>query len=423
MNGPSAPGMPARPLFGLLLLAWLPALAAAATGQAAGAPFAGAALIGLAALGPAFALLAVLVRRRLRVADPLLLPLVCFLMSLGLVLQARLAPALFARHLFWSVAGVAALGAGALLPLPLRLLARYRYTWALSALALVAVTLVAGKEAAPGGPRLWLELFGLSFQPAEPLKLVLVIFLAGYLEDKQDLLARGSWKIGPLRLIPWPYLAPLAIMLGGSLLLLAVQRDLGAALLLYGIGLGLLYVASLRPAYVLLGGAAFAAGAALLHSRLPVARIRLAIWLDPWTDAQGYGYQLVQSLMAVAGGGFLGSGLGLGQPTVIPAVHTDFVFAAIAEELGLAGAAAVVLVYALLSLRGLRGAMRATGFAALLAAGISIALSLQALIIMGGVIKLIPLTGITLPFLSYGGTSLITSAVMLGLLLRCEAER
>lgn len=415
--------MPGRPLFALLLLAWLPALAAAGTGWLSQAPFGTAALVGLATLGPAFALLAILVRRRLRIADPLLLPLSCFLMSLGLVLQARLAPALFPRHLFWSLAGVAAIGAGALLPVPLRLLSRYRYTWALSALALVALTLVAGKEASPGGPRLWLELGGLSFQPAEPLKLVLVVFLAGYLEDKQDLLARGDWKFGPLRLIPWPYLAPLAVMLGSSLLLLAVQRDLGAALLLYGIGLSLLYVASLRFSYVLLGTAAFIAGAAQLHSRMPVARIRLAIWLDPWSDAQGYGYQLVQALMAVAGGGFLGSGLGLGQPTVIPAVHTDFVFAAIAEELGLAGAAAVVLVYAILGLRGLRGALRATGFAALLAAGISIALTLQALIIMGGVIKLIPLTGITLPFLSYGGTSLITSTFMLGLLLRAEAER
>lgn len=406
----------------LLLAAWLPALAAAASGRLSGATFAVPALVGLGALGPAFVLLAVLLRRRLRVVDPLLLPLVCFLMSLSLVLQARLAPALFPRHLLWSLVGVAVIGAGALLPVPLRLLARYRYTWALSAMALVVLTLVAGKEASPGGPRLWLEMGGLSFQPAEPLKLVLVVFLAGYLEDKQDLLARGSWKLGALRFIPWPYLAPLAVMLGSSLLLLAVQRDLGAALLLYGIGLGLLYVASLRVSYVLLGLTAFALGAAELHARLPVVRTRLAIWLDPWSDAQGFGYQVVQSLLAVAGGGFLGSGLGLGQPTVIPAVHTDFVFSAIAEELGLAGAVVVVLVYALLGLRGLRAALLANGFAALLAAGIAIALTLQALIIMGGVIKLIPLTGITLPFLSYGGTSLITSAFMLGLLLRTESE-
>jgi cell division protein FtsW (lipid II flippase) len=328
----------------------------------------------------------------------------------------------FAALLFLNVPVTVAIGAGALLPVPLRLLARYRYSWALSAMALVALTLVAGREASPGGPRLWLELGGLSFQPAEPLKLVLVIFLAGYLEDKQDLLARGSWKLGALRLIPWPYLAPLAVMLGSSLLLLAVQRDLGAALLLYGIGLGLLYVASLRISYVLLGLSAFVLGAAELHLRMPVVRTRLAIWLDPWADAQGFGYQVVQSLLAVAGGGFLGSGLGLGQPTVIPAVHTDFVFAAIAEELGLAGATAVLLVYAILGLRGLRAALRANGVSALLAAGIAIALTLQALIIMAGVVKLIPLTGITLPFLSYGGTSLITSAFMLGLLLRAESE-
>lgn len=408
----------------LIPLAWLAVLPAGLMLVRLGLPAANWALFGWALIGPAFGLAQVLVRRKLPGADPLLLALVCFLMALGVIVQARLAPALIARHVWWSLVGVAAIAAGLVFPRRLVTLARYRYSWALLAMGLVLLATVAGREAVPGGPRLWLRIGGLSFQPAEILKLVLVVFLAGYLEGKQDFLAQGSWRLGPFRLLPWPYLAPLALILGASLLLLAAQRDLGAALLIYGIGLAMLYAASLRPAYVAAGTLAFGLGALALYQRMAVVRSRLSIWLDPWPDAQGTGYQNIQALMALAGGGVFGSGLGQGQATAIPAVHTDFVFAAVAEELGLAGAAVVLLTYTLLGLRGLRVALRSTGFAALLATGITVALSLQALLIMGGVIRALPLTGITLPFLSYGGTSLVTSAYLLGLLLRCpEADR
>ncbi|MFN2114885.1 MAG: FtsW/RodA/SpoVE family cell cycle protein [Anaerolineae bacterium] len=358
-----------------------------------------------------------------RGADQVVLPLVACLMLLSLALVQRLAPALAMRQWLWLLLAVPTLVLAALLPFDLRLLRRYRYTWALAGIGLVALTLIAGRAASPGGPRLWLGVGGLSFQPAEVLKLLLVVFLAGYLEDKRELLSQATTRVGPLRLPPLPYLVPLLVMLGLSLVLLAVQGDLGAALLLFAISLGLLYLASSRPAYLVVGLALFLAGAWILHDHVAVVATRASIWRDPWTDPQGAGYQLVQSLMAMSAGGVLGTGIGLGLPTAIPAVHTDFVYAAIVEEIGLAGAAAVVLVYLVLSMRGFRIALEAVEtFARLLAAGLTLAIAVQTLIILGGVLKLIPLTGITLPFLSAGGSSMVISCVAAGLLLRISRE-
>jgi cell division protein FtsW (lipid II flippase) len=356
-------------------------------------------------------------------ADPLFLPCLLVLMGLSLSMQRRLAPALADRQTAWLVVGVIALGLACHLPLPWRSLRRYRYTWAALGIALVGFTLVAGRSATPGGPALWLGLGSLSFQPAELLKLLLVVFLAGYLEDRRELLSQAELRIGPLRLMPLAYLAPLGVVLGASLAILGVQGDLGAALLLYAITLGMLYLASLRASYVIGGLGLFAFGAWLLHGMLAIVRLRASIWLDPWSDAHDSGYQLIQGLMAIAGGGVTGTGIGLGAATSIPAVHTDFVYAAVVEELGLAGASALLLIYALIVLRGLRiAAQLQEPFQQLLAGGLAIALGVQTLVIVGGVIKLIPLTGITLPYLSYGGTSMLTSAVAVGLLLRLSAE-
>jgi cell division protein FtsW (lipid II flippase) len=405
----------------LLLLAWSLALPLGLGAAAAGLGFAGPALDGLTLYGLGLLFLwAYLTRYGPRRHDPALLPIVAALLGLGGVLQARLAPALHARHVAWTAVALLALALGCLLPFRLRRIQQYRYSLALCGVLLVALTLVAGQPGAPGGPRLWLRAGGLSIQPAELLKLVLVLFLAAYLDDKRDLLARASWHLGPLRIMPVPYLAPLVVVIGASLALLAAQSDLGAALLLFGITLCMLYAATRRLSFVALGALAFGAGAYALYGRFPVIQTRLAIWWDPWADAQGFGYQLVQSLLAVSGGGFLGAGLGLGQPTVIPAVHTDFVFSALTEELGMAGALVVILLYALLFLRGMRVALRREGFESLLAMGLSAALAIQSLIIMGGVLQLVPLTGITLPFLSYGGTSLSVSSFMVGLLLRLD---
>jgi cell division protein FtsW (lipid II flippase) len=361
--------------------------------------------------------------------DPVLLPTVAALMGLGLALVQRLAvgleaPAYAGRHWLWLLLALATIGAVAHWPFDLGLLRRYRYSVLLAGLGLVAATLVAGHATAPGGPRLWLGLGGFSFQPSEVLKLLLVVFLAAYLADKQELLAATRTRLGPVSLPPVPYLAPLLILLGLSLGLLFVQRDLGAALLLFVIALGLLYVASGRLDVVAIGLGGFALGAWLLHERLAIVQTRAAIWLDPWAEPQGAGYQVIQALLAIGAGGVLGTGLGFGEPTAIPAVHTDFVYAALAEELGLAGATAVLGLVLVLVLRGFRIALEATdAFERLLAAGLSFAFAVQTFLIVGGVLKVIPLTGITLPFLSYGGTSLVTSAVAVGLLLRIGRGR
>ncbi len=356
-------------------------------------------------------------------ADPLILPVVAVLMGLGLSLQQRLAPALAGRQLAWLLLSAAVIGLACHAPLPWRSLRRYRYTWAALGLGLVAVTLVFGRSAVPGGPALWLGIGGFVFQPAEVLKLLLVVFLAGYLADKRELLVESSLRLGRLRLMPLGYLAPLAVVLGASLALLAVQGDLGAALLLFAITLGMLYLTSLRASYVLAGLTLFGIGATILYRLLPIVRLRVQIWQDPWSDAQDAGYQLIQGLMAISAGGVTGSGIGLGAPTSIPAVHTDFVYAAIVEELGLAGAAAVLLLYAILVIRGLRvAALGRQPYLQLLAGGLALALGVQTLVIVAGVVKLIPLTGITLPFLAHGGSSLVTSSVAVGLLLRLSAE-
>jgi cell division protein FtsW (lipid II flippase) len=364
-----------------------------------------------------------------RGTDQIILPIVQVLMLVGLAVMQRLAvgldaPGLDTRHWRWLVLGLGMLALVLHAPWDIQVLRRYRYTWALGGLGLVAATFLFGHATRADGPRLWLGVGGQSFQPSELLKLVVIIYLAGYLSEKQDLLAGAIMRLGPVTVAPLAYLAPVAIMLGLSLGLLAVQRDLGAALLVFVIALGLVYAASGRLGLVGAGLALFVAGAWLLNDHVAVVSTRTAIWLNPWVDAQGHGYQLVQALLAIGAGGVLGTGLGYGLPTAIPAVHTDFVYAAVGEELGLAGASAVLALYLVLILRGFRIAVRATDpFERLLATGLAFAIAVQVFIIVGGVLKVIPLTGITLPFLSYGGTSLVTSAIAIGLLLRVSGTR
>lgn len=424
MSAPSRPAAAARPTeLALLGLAAAATLAAVATAPLRdGRPASVAELAPALALAGCAAAIHLILCLRGRREDPVLLPTTALLMGLGLALSRRLAPDLAGRQLLWQILALSALGTAAAAPLDLGLMRRYRYSIAAAGLALVGLTLVAGRPAAPGGPALWLGIGPVSMQPSELLKLLLVVAMAGYLADRRVLLAGASSRLGPLRLPALPYLAPLGVMLGLSLVLLAVQRDLGAALLLFATALGMLYVASARIDHVAYGLGAFAAGAVLLHAALGIVQVRTAIWLDPWSDAQGAGYQLVQALMAMAAGGVLGRGLGHGLPEAIPAVHTDFVYAAVVEELGVAGATAVLALLAVLVLRGLRVAATAHGpFEQLLAAGLAIALGCQAVIILFGNLRLIPLTGITVPFLAHGGSSALVSAVSVGLLLRLSA--
>jgi cell division protein FtsW (lipid II flippase) len=263
----------------------------------------------------------------------------------------------------------------------------------------------------------------LSGQPSELLKVILVVFLAGYLSENRSLLADENTQIGPLKLPPIPYLAPMVAMVAVALSIVVVQRDLGAALLFVAVFLALLYVATGRLSYVLGGLALFLVGSVVLYNLFGHVQQRVDNWLDPFADPRGVGFQTVQALYAFARGGLLGVGLGNGLPTIggrlpIPAVHTDYPLAALGEELGLIGLLAILGLYLVVIQRGLRIAAGARDdFRALLAAGLALVVGVQAFIIAAGNLKLIPLTGITLPFISYGGSSLLANAVVVGLLL------
>ena len=363
-----------------------------------------------------------------RRTDQLLLPAVGMLGGIGLLLMIRLPQDLAGRlgglgqtQLVWLLLGlgiVAVLGAAVRNDVWLR---RYKYTWAAVGVGLLLLVFVFGNET--NGARLTLSIGPISGQPSELLKVILVVFLAGYLSENRPLLVEESTRIGPIRLPPLPYLAPMVAMWTIALGIVIVQRDLGAALLFFAVFLLLLYVSTARVSFVVLGLGAFAAGAAVLYFLFGHVRDRIDVWLDPFADPSGAGFQVVQALHAFARGGLIGTGFGAGLPTIggrppIPALHTDFPFAALGEELGLVGILAILGLYMVLVERGLRIASAAQDeFRAILAAGLSLVIGVQAFIIAGGNLKLIPLTGITLPFVSYGGSSLIANAVIVGLLI------
>jgi len=297
----------------------------------------------------------------------------------------------------------------------------YKYTWAAVGVGLLVLTFIFGRDV--NGARLTLDLGPVSGQPSELLKVILVVFLAGYLSEFRPLLVEQSTRLGPLRLPPLPYLAPMVAMWAIALGIVVIQRDLGAALLFFAVFLTLLYVATARTSYVVIGLSLFVAGSAVMYRLFGHVAQRVDIWLDPFADPQGAGYQVVQALYAFGRGGILGTGLGNGLPSVggrlpIPEIHTDFPLAALGEELGLIGVLAILGLYLVVIERGLRiAASAADDFRALLAAGLSLVVGVQAFIIAAGNLKLIPLTGITLPFISYGGSSLLANALVVGLLL------
>lgn len=394
-----------------------------------------------------FILISLILSWRAPRADQILLPLVAVLSGLGLLVIARLQAsfdaqgltdyygAVAAKQTVFVTAGVALLLVMVLAPLDrifIRLqhmslmdwLKNHRWTWVVIGVLLVAITFVFGQGPEGQDQKLWIN-FGLfTFQPSELLKLALVIFLASYLDEYREVVAHG-WRVGPLTLPPLPYLLPMVGMWGLTMGIIVIQRDLGAALLLFGVFLAMLYVATGKGWYALVGLLAFAVGAYGMYQVIGRVQDRVAIWLDPW--ANGSGYQIVQSQYALAAGGVFGSGLGQGSPAVVPAIHTDFVFTAIAEELGLAGAIGVLLLYLLLMYRGYHIALRLTsrfrGFEQLLAIGLISIIAIQTFIIVGGNLRVIPLTGVTLPFISYGGSSVLINFLIIGLLLRISAGR
>jgi cell division protein FtsW len=300
-------------------------------------------------------------------------------------------------------------------------LRHYKYTWALAGTLLLLVTFLFGKEV--NGARLWIDLGPIAFQPGEAIKVVLVIFIAGYLAEKRAVLSEGIARIGPVRIPPLPYLLPMVAIFLLVMGIVVISRDLGTALLFLGIFLTMLFVATGRRSYVLVGILLFIAGSFAAYQVFGHVRIRVDNWIDPFAHPSGTGYQTVQALYAFGRGGLFGEGLGQGLPTIsgrlpIPALPTDFIFAAVAEELGLIGAVALLALVMVLVFRGLRTAVLARDdFSSMLAVGLTVSLGLQTLIIAAGNVKLVPLTGITFPFVSYGGSSLLASFVVVGLLL------
>jgi cell division protein FtsW (lipid II flippase) len=357
----------------------------------------------------------VVARLTVPAADPYLLPLAAFLTAIGVTEIYRLDPDDAFRQGLWVVIGVT-LFATTLIVLrdDYRRLETYKYVIGIAAIALLVMPALPVIGRTVNGARLWVGIGSFQFQPGEFAKILLILFLAGYLREKREVLARGRLKdFGPLLLI-W----------GGAMAVLVQTNDLGSGLLYFGVFLAMLYAATGRLLFVAAGSALFLAGAAFVYQVVPRVQDRVAIWLDPWPLAEDEGYQLVQSLFAIAFGGFGGTGLGrgtfstLGGGELIPYLNTDFIYAALAHELGLVGISAVLLVYMLFVARGFRVAMLAQdGFSKLLAAGLTFGFALQTFIIVGGVVRLIPLTGITLPFVSYGGSSLLANFVLLAFLL------
>ncbi len=356
-------------------------------------------------------------------ADPYLLPLSALLSTVGIVFIFRLKADLAFKQSLWFVAGIGALLLVLAVMRDMKLICKLRFPVGILGLLTLLLTAFLGQEI--NGARLWVNIGPVGFQPGEFAKILLVIFFAGYLVDIREVLTVSTRRILGVPLPPLRYLAPLLIVWAVSMALMVFMKDLGTSMLFFGALLALLYAATGRIFYVLVGGVLVALGGVVLYLAFPHVQTRVDVWIDPWSDAGNKGYQIVQSLFALASGGLLGRGLGQGylmfpsgKPR-IPYVETDFIFSAIGEELGLVGAVAIILLFLIFVYRGFRIATKAgDDFRRLLATGLTSIFALQAFLIMGGVIKLIPLTGITLPFISYGGSSVVANFVLVGLLLR-----
>ncbi len=337
-----------------------------------------------------------------------------FLSALGLVFLYRIDVSFGLRQSSWLLLGLVGFFLARRVPGDYRALFHYRYLAATLGLILLLLPVVCGKEV--GGARSWVAFGSFRFQPSEFAKLLFTVFLAGYLEENREVLGRARG------LPKGVYYGPLAGLCGLSLVLLVLQKDLGVCLVFFLTFLLVVGVATRRPLYFLAGAVAFAAGSLFVLLLFPHVRLRLAVYLDPWAHARAGGYQIVQALLALGEGALLGWGLGSGFPGLIPAVHTDFLLALVGEEMGLIGTGAIVLLYLFFFRRALEVAAGARDdLGCLLALGATSFLFFQTVLILGGVTGLLPLTGLTLPFLSYGGSSLVTSYVFLGLLEKIGA--
>lgn len=352
-------------------------------------------------------------------ADGLLLPLAALLNGLGYVVIARLDPGLAASQSAWTFIGIAAFAATLLVFRDLKKVANYRYSLALLGVALLMLPLIPGLGVNINGANIWLRVGPFSIQPGEFAKIVLAAFLAGYLVEKRDLLAISNRRLGPLNIPDLRHFGPLLLAWSVALMVMILQRDLGSSLLFFTLFIVMIYVATARTAYVFTGLVLFSAGAVMSWRLFSHVQRRVDIWLDPFEDPKGAGFQIVEASFALADGGITGTGLGSGLPTKIPFAPTDMIFAAIGEELGLLGATAVLAAFMFFVSSGFRvAASTPVPFEKLLAVGLTALLGFQAFIIIGGVLRVLPLTGVTLPYVSYGGSSLISNYIVLALLVR-----
>lgn len=370
------------------------------------------------------------VRRLAPRADATLLPIVALLLGIGFVMlsrldlhpdpqQGRVAP----TQAVWIAVGIAAFVATLLVVRSTRTLTQYRYTFLFLGVAALMLPLVPGLGVTINDARLWVRVGGSTFQPGEIAKVLLVVFFAAYLVDTRELLSSGSRRIGRMHVPDPKHLGPLLLPWGLAILIVVGQKDLGSSLLFFMVFVAMLYIATQRSAYLIIGAALFAGAVWVAYRMFSHVQERVSTWIDPWSDIHGKGYQLSQSLFAFGSGGFTGKGLGRGIPFQIPVHNTDFIFAAIGEELGLIGTVAVVCAFLLLVGSAFRIAVQASRpFSQLFAAGLATILGVQTFVIIGGVTRVIPLTGVTLPFVSYGGSSLVANFVILALLLRISDE-
>ena len=369
-----------------------------------------------------FMIVHVLLRRMGHAGDPLLLPLTALLVGIGLTTVFRIKPDLFLLQVVWVGVGLSAFLVSVFLSRRLEQVAYFKYICGFIGVSLLLTAIIFGVDI--GGNKNWVLLGPVRFQPSEFAKIFIVLFLAAYLSERRELLTQATRHYGPF-VLPHPrFAAPLLAVWGITMLMFILQRDMGAALLYFGIAILMAYMVSGRLSYVMIGLVLFLLGSVICYKLYGHIQTRVDIWLNPWADPNGRAYQIVQSLFALGSGGIMGSGLAYGTPGMIPEVHTDFIFSAIGEEMGLIGAGTVIIVYILLIYRAFRASILASmPFTMMVAGGLAASMALQIFLIIGGVIKFFPLTGITLPFISYGGSSIVSNFILLGMLFSISEVR
>ena len=372
----------------------------------------------------------VVVRRFAPSANPLILPLAGIVNGLGISAIFRLSEYeryenVASAQLTWTLVGIGCFVATLIVVRDATVLTRYKYLFGFAGVGLMLLPLVPGIGEEINGAQLWVEIGPINFQPGELAKICLVVFFAGYLAERKELLSIASRRVLGIHIPDIKHFGPLLVMWGLSLAVMFYLKDLGSSLLFFSIFLVMLYIATARLVYVATGGALFAFGAYIGYQSFSHVQGRVRVWLDVFNPKliNDEGFQLAQSLFALSSGGLFGTGLGRGRPDLIPAAHTDFIFSVLGQELGLMGAGALVLCFLLLVGQGFRIAvLHRDDFGQLLASGLTTILGIQTFIILAGVTRLLPLTGITLPFVSYGGSSLLSNFILIALLVRLSDQ-